>query len=66
MDEQRVERIANADATRLGVVDDGLSHLQVALLVEVRVYHTGSCLDDWHTGCVANKVDEFSATARNA
>ena len=61
MNEQTVEGVADADAARLGVVDDGLAHLQVAVLVEVGVHHAGTRLDDGHAGRVAHEVDELAA-----
>ena len=62
MDKQAVQGIADTDATGLGIVDDSLAHLQVAVLVEVGVHHTGSCLDDGDAGRITDEVDKLSAT----
>ena len=66
VDEQRVECIADADTTGLGVADNLLGHLQVAVFVEVCVYHAGSRLDDGDAGGVAHEIDEASASSWNA
>ena len=60
MDEQTVEGIADGNAARLGIQDDSLAHLQVALFVKVGVHHAGTRLDDRNAGGVAYKVDKPS------
>ena len=66
MDQQTVERVADADAARLGVVDDSLAHLQVAVFVEVGIHNAGTGLDDRDAGGVAHEVDKFTSTTWNA
>ena len=66
VDEQRVEGVAYADATGLGIIDDGAALLQVAVLVEIGMYHAGTRLDDRHAGRVANEVDQLPAATRYA
>ena len=66
MNQQTIQRIADTHAACLGIVDDGAPHLQIAVLIEIGVYHTGACLDDGDTGGVAHEVDELSAATGDA
>ena len=66
MNQQTVERIAYAHSSALGIGDDALAHLQVAILIEVAVYHASSGLDNRHFGSITHKVDKFFSATRNA
>ena len=60
---QTVEGVAHADATCLGIVDNGLTHLQVALLIEIGVDNTGSSLNHRDAGCVADEVNQSASAS---
>ena len=66
VDDEAVKGVAYRHPSRLGIVDDGTSHLQVSVLVEISVHHPGTCLNDRYACSVANEVDEFPAPARYA
>ena len=61
MDDEAVEGVAHADATGLGIMDDALALVEVAVFVEIGMNHASTCLYDWHLGIVAHEVDELSA-----
>ena len=65
MYEQTVERIAHADATRLGIIDNGTSHLEVALFVEISVHHSGTRLDDRNAGSVTYEINQPTSATRD-
>ncbi len=65
VDDEGVEGIAYAHSSALGIRDDALAHLQVAILVEVAMYHAGSRLNDWHLGGISHELDEFLASSWN-
>ena len=65
VDDEAVEGVADADATRLGIDDDGDGFLQVGGAVDIAVYDAGTRLDDWHAGVVADIVDEAVAATRD-
>ena len=66
VDEQAIQRIAHTDTAGLGIVDDGLAHLQVAVLVEIGVHYAGTRLDDRDTGSIADKVNQLAASTGDA
>ena len=66
MDKQAIQRIADADATRFGIQDNPLAHLQIALGIEISIHHTSSRLDDRHTSIVAHEVNQPAPATRNA
>ncbi len=66
VDDDAVERVADAGAPRLGVEDDAAPHVEVAVLVEVTVHHAGARLDDRHFGVVADKLYQPLAATGNA
>ena len=53
MDDETVEGIANADAARLCIHDDGCSFLKVGCAVHVAMHHARSCFNHWHLGMLA-------------
>ena len=65
MNQQTVECIAYAHSSAFGIGDDALAHLQVAILVEVAVYHAGSGLYNRYFGGITNEVDELLSATRN-
>ena len=65
MNQQTVERIAYAHSSALGIGDDALAHLQIAILVEVTVYHAGSGFDNRNSGSITDEVDKLLSTTRN-
>ena len=65
MYEQTVERIAYADATRLGIIDNGTSHLEVALFVKISVHHSGTRLDDRNAGSITYEINQPTSAARD-
>ena len=66
MDEQRVERITNTDAAGLRIIDNGLSFLQVAILVEINMHHASTRLNNRDAGRITYEVDELASTTRDA
>ena len=66
MNQQTVERIAYAHSSALGIGDDALAHLQVAILVEVTMYHAGSGFDNRNFGSITDEVDKLLSSTRNA
>ena len=66
VNEQTVEGIAYTYPSALGIGDDSFAHLYVSVLVEITMYHTGSCFYDRHLGSVAYKLYELLSTTRNA
>ena len=66
VDNQAVEGIANANTTCLGVADDSLAFLHVAIHIEVGVHHTSTRLDDRNTSCISHEIYQATTTTRNA
>ena len=66
MDKQTVEGVADRDTARLGIVDDGLAHLQVSIFVEVGVHDTSASLYDRYACVVPDKLYKPLSAARNA
>ena len=66
MYQEAVQRITYAHPTRLGIIDDGLTFLQVAILIEVGMYHTGTCLYNRNTGIVTHKFYQFLTATGDA
>ena len=65
MDDEAVQRVADAHAPRLRIEHDGLAHLQITRSVEIRVHHAGARFNAGDAGVVADKVDEPAAAARD-
>ena len=65
MDEQAVKGIAHADPPRLGIDNDVRPLLEICILVEIGIHHTGSGLYARHLGIVPDKIDEPAAPAWN-
>ena len=53
MDDETVEGIANADASRLCIHDDGSSFLKVGCAVHVAMHHARSRFNHRHLGMLA-------------
>ena len=66
VDDERVERVADAASAALGVGYDALAHLHVAILVEVAMHHARSRLYDRHLGGISDKADELLSATRYA
>ena len=66
MNQEAVQRIANAHPTGLGIIDDGTALFQVAVLIEICVHHSGTRLNDRNTGIVTHKCNQFLSSTRNA
>ena len=60
VNQQAIECIAYRNAAGLGIIDNGFTHLDIALGIEICVDYTCTCLDDRDAGCVADKIDEFT------
>ena len=65
MNQQTVECIAYTHSSAFGIGDDALAHLQIAILVEVTMYHAGSGFDNRYLGGIANEVNKLLTTTRN-
>lgn len=65
MDDERVERVADAYAARLGVQDDRRALFRVARPVEIGVADAGARFDHRYAGVVAHEVDQSPPAARN-
>ena len=66
MNQQTVKGVAYRDTTRLGIVNDGFTHLQVTFLIEIGVYHSCTSLNDRDAGGITDKVDKLSSTTGDA
>ena len=65
VDDERVERVADAYAARLGVQDDRRALFRVARPVEIGVADAGARFDHRYAGVVAHEVDQSPPAARN-
>ena len=66
VDKQTVQGVADGNTAGLGIADDSLAHLEVALFVKVCIYYTGTSLDDRNACSVAYEIDETTAATGNA
>ena len=66
MDDEAVEGVTHRYAACLGIADDFLAHLHVAVLVEIGVDDASTSLDDGDAGGVAHEVDEATSATGNA
>ena len=66
VDDETVQGVAHRGTARLGIVDDSLSHLQVALHVEVGVHHASSRFNDRNAGGVAYEVYQSASATWDA
>ena len=66
MNKQAIQRVADRYSTGLGIIDDGLTHFEVTVLVKIGVHNSGTSLDNRYTGGVTYEVDELASTTRDA
>ena len=65
VDDEGVERVADAGAAGFGVEDDLLAQFKVAAFVEIGVHNACAGFDDGNLGVVAHKVDQLLAPSWN-
>ena len=65
MDDEAVEGVADADAARLGIHDDGNGLLEVSGTINVAMDDASARFDDWDASILADVVDEATAATGN-
>ena len=65
VNQQPAECIAYAYSSALGIGDDALAHLQIAILVEVTVYHAGSGLYNRYFGSITHEAAALLSPPRD-
>ena len=65
MNNQAVQRVANAYAPRFGIENDASPFLQITKFIKISMNNTGACFNYRYLAVVPNVINQSLTAARN-